>query len=132
MSLVDILLLYVFFRIKQVFGDFILQPGWMAVGKCKAFDQGGLKPLLAHAAVHSVLTLLIMLFFAANLWWLAAVDFVVHSTIDKLKALAVNRAGLAYKDNFYWWLFGLDQEAHNFTHLVYIVLVVTHSGAVLN
>ena len=132
MSLIDILILYLAFRAKQVVCDFFLQPSWMALVKGHPLKQGGAKALCIHAGIHGSFTFALMLFFAPALWWLGAVDFVVHSLIDKTKALLNHKMGWTYKDNAYWWAFGLDQEAHNLTHLVYIVFIVISSGASLH
>jgi hypothetical protein len=131
MSLIDILLLYLAFRAKQVICDFFLQPSWMAMVKGYAFKQGGAKALLLHAGIHGIFTLFVVLLFTPQFWWLSLVDFIVHSLIDKGKAMLNNKMGWTYKDNAYWWAFGLDQEAHNLTHLVYIIIMVIGSGTVL-
>lgn len=132
MSLLDILILYLAFRAKQVICDFFLQTSWMASVKGGPFNMGGAKALGMHAGIHASFTFLLMLVFAPALWWLAAVDFLVHAGIDKLKGHITNTQGWTYKDNPYWWAFGIDQEAHNLTHLGYIVLIVLSSGTPLN
>lgn len=132
MSLLDIFILYLAFRAKQVICDFFLQTSWMASVKGSPFNMGGATALSMHAGIHASFTLLLMLIFAPLLWWLALVDFLVHAGIDKLKAYITNSKGWTYKDNQYWWAFGLDQEAHNLTHLAYIVIIVISSGAPLN
>jgi len=132
MSLIDILLLYLAFRVKQVVCDFFLQPSWMAMVKGQPFNKGGAKALFMHAGIHACFTLLIMLVFAPKFWWLAIVDFVVHALIDKGKGALNDKMGWTYKDNSYWWAFGLDQEAHNLTHLAYIITLVIASGAPLH
>jgi hypothetical protein len=93
--------------------------------------MGGAKALAIHAGIHALFTLGIMLYFAPQLWWLAAVDFVVHGCIDKIKGAITHKYGWTYKDTAYWWAFGIDQEAHNLTHLVYIVIVAVSSGVSL-
>jgi hypothetical protein len=130
MSLVNILFLYLAFRVKHVTGDFLLS-SWSARDKSKPFGQGGFKALCIHVGVHAVGTLIVMMIFAPRFWWLAIVDFIVHFTIDKFKALLNNKMGWTYKDNAYWRLFGIDQEAHHLTHLAYIVLIVMNSGPAL-
>ncbi len=131
MSLAGILVLYLAFRAKQVICDFFLQPSWMALVKGQP-EQGGMRALVMHAGIHAVFTLGLVLFFAPSLWWLGVVDFLVHALIDKTKAMINHKTGWTYKDNAYWWAFGLDQEAHNITHLVYVVVIVLHSGVPLH
>lgn len=130
MSLLDILLLYLAFRAKQVICDFFLQTSWMANVKGSPFNMGGAKALGMHAGIHAAFTFVLMIVFAPAFWWLGAVDFVIHALIDKAKAAVTNRHEWTYKDNQYWWAFGLDQEAHNLTHLAYIIIVVQATGVV--
>lgn len=132
MTLLNVLILYLAFRAKQVMCDFFLQSSWMAVTKCKPFDSGGLKALSLHAFIHASFTLLIMAVFAPAFWCLAVADFVIHFSIDKTKAVITDRMKWTYKDNPYWWAFGIDQEAHNLTHLAYIIIIVLSSGASLH
>jgi hypothetical protein len=128
MSLFAILLLYLAFRVKQVVCDFFLQTSWMALTKGNPLTEGGAKALCAHAGVHGLGTLLVTLIFAPAFWWLGLVDFLVHAGIDKVKARINAKYNWTYKDTHYWWAFGLDQEAHNLTHLVYIIVIVMASG----
>jgi len=131
MGLGEILVLYLAFRVKQVVCDFFLQPSWMALLKGQP-EKGGARALFYHAGIHATFTLVLVLFFAPKLWWLGFVDFAVHSLIDKTKAALNHKTGWTYKDNAYWWAFGIDQEAHNLTHLGYIVAIVLQSGGMLH
>ena len=131
MGLLEILFLYIAFRAKQLTCDFFLQTTWMALDKTKPLRGGGALPLVCHAGVHALFTFGITLIFAPHFWWLAPVDFVVHACIDKTKALLENKAGWKYEDYKYWWMLGVDQEAHNFTHLAYIILIVLDAGTPL-
>lgn len=128
MSLFDVLIVYLAFRVKQVACDFFFQTGWMVTTKGMPFKMGGARALAAHAGVHALATLGLMLIFAPDLWWLGVVDFAVHGAIDKLKIIITKKYGWTYKDNAFWWAFGIDQEAHNLTHLVFIILMVLHAG----
>lgn len=127
MTLATILLLYLAFRAKQVICDFFLQSAWMALVKGRPFSEGGGKALMMHAGIHAIFTLVVVMLFAPQFWWLTGVDFCIHALIDKTKALLNNKMGWTYKDDAYWWAFGLDQEAHNLTHLAYIVLIVVNA-----
>ena len=132
MSLSSLLLLYLAFRVKQVTCDFFLQPSWMALVKGHPLKQGGTRALFMHTAIHSAFTCIIMIVFAPHFLWLALVDFIVHGLIDKVKTLINYKMGWTYKDNAYWWAFGIDQEAHNLTHLAYIVLIAMSVGISLH
>lgn len=127
MTLLEICLLYVAFRIKHFSCDFLLQTDWMALTKGQPGKEG-YKALISHTGIHAAGTLMVVLIFAPMLWWLAIVDFVLHSVIDRLKGLATLQQGWTVKDTLFWWTFGLDQEAHNFTHLAYIILIVLYSA----
>lgn len=128
MTLGDILILYLVFRAKQVICDFFLQTSWMATVKGQPFNMGGAKALGAHAAVHGVFTLGIALCYDPHLWWLGVLDFFVHASVDKIKAEIINFKHWTYRDGNYWWAFGLDQEAHNLTHLCYIIVIIRALG----
>ncbi len=120
---VTLILLYMAFRLKQFVCDFLLQTDWMALTKGKPGWEG-YKALFSHAGIHSAGTLLIFLVFMPELWWLGPVDFVIHALVDRLKGIYTLQKGWGYNDRWFWWSFGLDQEAHNFTHLAYIVIAL--------
>lgn len=122
MSISSLLILYLCFRAKQLVCDYILQNSWIAYGKSKKGLEG-LKPLGLHAAGHAIGTLIITLIFAPFLGWLAIVDFFLHGAIDKLKGCFNNKLALTEKDHWFWISLGIDQEAHNLTHLAYIVMI---------
>ena len=122
-----ILLLYVCFRLKQFAGDFLLQTDWMALNKGKP-GREGFHALFSHTLHHAAGTTIIALAFAPPLCWLGLLDFVVHSAIDRIKGIITYKKGWKYTDRWFWWSFGFDQEAHNFTHLVYMVIIVNYLG----
>ncbi|WP_435640143.1 DUF3307 domain-containing protein [Micavibrio aeruginosavorus] len=120
-------LLYITFRAKQFAGDFLLQTDWIAMNK-GAPGLAGYTALALHALIHGAMTFLIMLVFAPGLWWLGLVDCVVHGAIDRTKGVISRRYGWGPTDRWFWWSFGLDQEAHNLTHFTYIMLVLLLSA----
>lgn len=130
MSLSSLILIYVLFRLKHFVCDFLLQSDWMALTKGKP-GREGYQALFIHAGIHALGTLLIVMFFAPTLWWLAPLDFVVHSIIDRIKGYFTYKGGWAAKDSIFWWTLGLDQEAHNFSHLAYIIIIVWHLGGIV-
>ncbi|NQZ14838.1 MAG: DUF3307 domain-containing protein [Alphaproteobacteria bacterium] len=130
MTALSLLLLYVSFRAKQFGCDFLLQTDWMALTKGKPGKEG-YRALFSHTITHGVATTVIMLIFAPALWWMGIVDLLVHSTVDRTKGLLTNQCGWKPTDTAFWWAFGFDQEAHNFTHLAYIVIVVMHHGGLV-
>lgn len=131
MSPIELLTLYICFRLKHFAGDFLFQTQWMALNKG---GKGALayKALFSHALVHALGTLCVVLFFAPALWWLSVIDFIVHALIDRVKGVIGCKKGWKPKDTPFWWMFGVDQECHNFTHLAYIVLIFIHLGGVFS
>jgi hypothetical protein len=129
MTLFTLLLLYLSFRFKQLTCDFFLQSNWMALCKGNPGVEG-YKALAAHAAVHAAGTTIIFLIFCPELWWFGAVDFLVHGLVDRLKAIITYDQKWTPSNWKFWWFFGLDQEAHNLTHLAYILLIIAYYGGV--
>ena len=108
-------LLLVAFAVKHLVADFLLQTNWMAQGKERA--SAWFWPLCAHTGLHGFGTLLIALAVKPALWWLAPVDFVIHTAIDRGKAVICQRARFATTDARFWWLIGIDQFLHQVTHI---------------
>ncbi len=130
MSPLAIIVLYALFRLKHFACDFMLQTDWMALTKGKPGAEG-YKALFTHTAIHALGTLVIVLAFAPDLWWLAPLDLVIHSIIDRIKGSLTYNLQWKPSEKIFWWTFGLDQEAHNFTHLAYIIVIVAHLGGIL-
>ncbi len=110
-----ILFLVIVFQIKHFAADFPLQNRYM-LQKTRS-DWSFIPPLALHCAIHAMITLMIVSFIDVSLWWLALVDFVVHFTMDRIKA------GPRYLGRFkdtssvgFWMSFGIDQMVHHFTH----------------
>lgn len=121
--IISIFTLLIAFQIKHVLADYFLQTQWMVYGKCKL--KGWVKPLFAHASVHALLTLIIALIFAPALWWLCALDIIVHFIIDRIKANP--RLGGRFKMEEgapFWWAFGVDQMLHHLTHYFIIYVII--------
>lgn len=91
MTIIVIAVLAVVFQLKHFVADYPLQRPWMLL-KFRE-DWSFFLPLLSHAFVHAVLTLLIGLVWCLLIkvplglaFWCAGVDLVVHFTMDRLKA----------------------------------------------
>jgi hypothetical protein len=130
MSLFSLIVLYVLFRVKHFVCDFLLQSDWMALTKGTP-GREGYQALFTHSAIHAAGTLIIALIFAPSLWWLGPLDFVVHSIVDRIKGYFTYKGGWQPKDTIFWWTLGADQEAHNFTHLAYVIIIVWYTGLVV-
>lgn len=124
-----IIILYIAFRIKHFSCDFLLQTDWMALTKGTP-GMEGYKALATHAGIHALGTFVIVLILAPAFWWLAILDFFIHSAIDRFKGVMTYKNQWQPKDTIFWWTFGLDQEAHNFTHMGYIIFIVMQSGGI--
>lgn len=122
-----LLVLYLCFRLKQVLCDYLLQTGWMALNKGNP-GWDGYRALCVHAAIHAAGTFAIFFAFCPSLWWFGFVDFIVHALIDRLKAMMTQQQNWTPANWKFWWSFGLDQEAHNLTHLGYILIIVGALG----
>ncbi|MGU3662597.1 DUF3307 domain-containing protein [Methylobacterium sp. A49B] len=109
------------FAVKQLGADFLLQSNWMAQGKERAADW--IAPLCAHTGLHGLGTLLIALAVKPALWWLAVVDFAIHTAIDRGKALVGQRTHFPATDARFWWLIGVDQFLHQVTHIGLAVML---------
>lgn len=99
--------------IKHVLADFYLQNAWMALGKDK--KTGWALPLLAHCAVHLVLTTAVMLVLAPRYWFIGLIDFVIHLAIDRTKGFIVATGNVTSENKWFWWLIGTDQALHHLT-----------------
>lgn len=129
MTFSTLLLLYVLFRLKHFAADFLLQSDWMALNKGKP-GREGYRALLTHTAFHGAGTAIVAAAFVPSLWWLGLVDVLVHSIVDRIKGVITIKKGWKYTDRWFWWSFGLDQEAHNFTHLAYMVVIAMHMDGI--
>lgn len=118
----EIFIILVLFQVKHLLADYLLQAKYM-LGKMN--KDGWVLPLAAHAAVHSYITLCIVIFFDINLWWLAIVDFVVHFIVDRVKASPNILGRFNPNQKAFWFVLGLDQFIHHLTHYFIIWMVVS-------
>jgi Protein of unknown function (DUF3307) len=141
-----VFILLVVYQIKHFIADFPLQTWWM-LGKFK--EKGWVLPLAAHAGVHALLTLLIVLRTAPEVWWISGVDFGIHFTMDRIKASPallgrykslcqhdllnkpnMDRArweGKLRNNQNFWWSLGIDQMVHHLTHYYLIWEIIQHA-----
>jgi hypothetical protein len=149
-----VLLLLVVFHLKHFLADYPLQGGYM-LGKFKG-GWDWVKPLAAHCGVHAIFTFVISLGVHAALdlaIGLAALDFALHFTMDRIKASpnllgrfkalsakeypgvmsyttspdedARAKAFKQLRDNkYFWWALGLDQLVHHLTDILIIAFLV--------
>ncbi|MDX9731130.1 MAG: DUF3307 domain-containing protein [Bdellovibrionales bacterium] len=122
-SLKMVFVLLFVFQLKHFIADFPLQNRYM-LQKTRS-DWSFIIPLAYHCAIHAIITLMICLAVQPQLWWLAVVDFVVHFTMDRIKAgpRYLGRYRDTSKTGF-WVAFGIDQMVHHFTHYWIIWMLV--------
>ena len=121
-TVICIFLLLIVFQLKHFICDYPLQGTYM-LGKLRATNW--VLPLAAHAAVHATATFLIAIWFSLHLAIILAIaDFILHFTIDRLKA-SPNIGGRFKPDQpYFWWALGADQMAHHFTHYSFIFILL--------
>lgn len=84
LDMVGVFALLVIFQIKHFVADYPLQGKYMLKKFLPGWDF--VLPLTAHAGVHALITLVILVLIKSNMYWLVAVDFVVHFIVDRIKA----------------------------------------------
>jgi hypothetical protein len=119
------LYLLIFFQVKHFIADFLLQNVWMLQKSRPGWDF--VPPLAIHSGVHAGLTFAAAMYVNPAYWWLAILDFVVHFTMDRIKA------GPRYLGRYhdvrgkaFWVTFGLDQMVHHLTHMWIAWYLATH------
>jgi len=118
-----IFILLVIYQFKHFIADFLLQHNYMLKKIRPGWDF--VLPLSLHCLVHAVLTLAICFYYRPDVWWLAAIDFTVHFTLDRV------RSGPRYlgryndiNQSIFWWILGFDQLLHHLTHLWIIWMIL--------
>ena len=122
MEAIDLLILIIIFQFKHFIADYLLQGKYM-LGKFK--ESGWELPLLAHSAVHMVLTFLIVVCYLPLSYavLLASVDMTIHFGIDRVKVI-LSRGYNSGTDKEFWWFLGADQMAHHLTHYAIAIAVL--------
>lgn len=128
MSYEYIFVLLLAFQLKHFICDYPLQTPYM-LGKFKP-DWDFLKPLCAHAAVHACVTFYISVYALfktpGTLVWafgLSVFDFVIHASMDRIKASPKILGRFKIEDKRFWWSLGLDQMVHHLTHYLIIFVI---------
>ena len=121
--LFEIFTLLVLFQLKHFICDYPLQTQYM-LGKMQATNW--IKPLAAHAAVHSLATYIITMYFVGPFTAIifALADFIIHFTVDRIKASPKLGGRFNPAQPYFWWALGADQMAHHLTHYLFIAIIV--------
>ena len=117
------------FQVKHFVADYLLQPAWVIRGKGDFRQPGG----YVHAGVHalgSLPALVLAGLGATEIAALAVVEFVVHFTIDHVKALLSRDSKSGPNTRAYWAMHGADQLMHQLTYagLIYAALSLTSAS----
>jgi len=129
----EIFTLLILFQLKHFICDYPLQNEYM-LGKMKA--TGWIEPLAAHAVMHLTGTWLVLhiygfLFSLAHssviltIVALSLADFVIHFTVDRIKASSKLGGRFNPTQPYFWWALGADQMAHHLTHYAFIYIIIS-------
>lgn len=111
------------FQLKHVLADFFLQSEYMLK---KGAQKNWISPLLSHALIHMLGTILICSFVNPMMMLLGLADLAAHFTIDRIKAVHSRDQSPATNPKLFWRAFGVDQMAHHLTHYSIIYILVTN------
>jgi hypothetical protein len=116
-------ILLIVFQLKQCLADFYWQSPYMLNKVRPGWDF--VYPLSLHCLVHAVCTFVICLWARPEYWWLAAVDFAVHFSVDRFRSSPriLGRYNDYTKSN-YWWILGADQMTHHLTHIAFVGVIL--------
>jgi hypothetical protein len=116
-------------EVKHFIADYALQPGWILAGKGDLTKAGG----YAHAAIHAVMTGLVLLVCAIPAPAIGLVmlaEFVIHYALDFSKIHYSRGVHVDRRPALFWALHGLDQLMHHLTYaaIIYAVMVWPLAG----
>lgn len=135
-----VFILWGLFDLKHFIADYVLQTGYMAIGKGKT--DRWIVPLSAHCAVHALGTAFCLGLAAPYLSLsifsiikLVILDFAIHFVMDRIKSsprllgrfrqLSGEPTPIALRDNkLFWVCLGLDQWVHHLTNLLIVWLTL--------
>lgn len=119
MTLQVALIALIFFQLKHLIADFVLQSPKIVAEKGRYGRAGG----LWHAIIHVVASAPILLFLKPGIVTVVivlATEFLVHYHIDWIKATHARRTGLAPQNRLFWITLGIDQALHQLTYIAII------------
>ncbi len=118
----QLLLVFIFLMLKHTVADYFLQRMWMIKDKSIYGAQGG----IAHAATHTIGTLLVLIPFLVSNFLaivLAILDGVIHYHIDYVKSNIWKKYNFDSTQTQYWILQGVDQYLHFLTYALIIYII---------
>lgn len=116
--------LLVWLQVKHFAADYLLQTPWMIAGKGHFDQPGG----YVHAGIHIAGTAPALLYSGIGgglVALLLAAEFVIHFTIDHLKALQARVKPQSPSSARFWAAHGADQLAHHLTYsgILFVVML---------
>lgn len=122
------------YQLKHFICDFVLQNQYMLQ---KFNREKWAIPLAAHCTEHAIGTILVLCGFVIGyssltfslgtsllILGLATFDFIVHFTMDRIKAHPDLGASHSPYENAFWKYVGVDQMVHHLTHYIIIILFI--------
>ncbi len=122
----SVIFLLVALLVKHFIADFCVQSDAMVSGKGVYGDRNG----IAHAVMHSAMTLAVLLLFGVGLWVglaLAGIEAIIHYHVDWAKARFIDDHANDPSKRPYWLAVGADQLIHHLTLLAIAAVVVAGS-----
>lgn len=129
--MLTIFLLLITFQLKHFICDYPLQTQYM-LGKMKA--TGWVKPLAAHAGIHAIGTFIVAYYFLNLSYYLdniafaailAIADFILHFTVDRIKASPTIGGRWKPEHPQFWWALGADQMTHHIINYIFIFIIIS-------
>ena len=115
--------LLVWLQVKHFVADYLLQTSWIIAGKGHFDQPGG----YVHAAVHIAGTAPALVYAGLGgglVVLILALEFVIHFTVDHLKALQSRARPQSPSSARFWAMHGADQLAHHLTYSAILFVVM--------
>lgn len=115
--------LLIWLQVKHFVADYLLQTPWILNGKGRLDHPGG----YIHAGLHVLGTAPALLYAGIGgglVALLLAAEFLIHFTVDHLKARQARVRPQSPASARFWALHGADQLAHHLTYAAMLYIVV--------
>ncbi len=131
--IIEVFILLLAFQVKHLIADYYLQFPYMYENKGKPYFFDWFRPLLDHAGVHALFTLIVVSLFILNvapdistriafaiIGSVTLFDFVTHFVTDRWKATQKTDPSKAW----FWQSLGIDQMIHHVVGIIIVFVVV--------
>ena len=118
-----IYLLFIAFQAKHFICDYPMQNSYMLQ---KGSDKDWILPLSLHCFVHALFTFIISILVTSFSLAIivALIDFVIHFTMDRIKASKKMLGKYNPSDKAFWVSLGFDQMIHHLTSILLIWIIL--------